>query len=343
MKKKLVITTILTSLTISLTGVCTLFNPSNATAQGTSDIDLSVSPPVKYFHIEPGQKKTIGITLEQKGRVPLEIVPSLVDFSSDGETGQPVLGDASDFRYLTVTLPNDDTETTSGTSFILKPGNKKNISLTLDIPTDAVEGEYPLTVLFRAKPDSSSTISQPGSKISAVVGSNLIVLISTTNRDRSNLLLEEIRTYKLVDSFMPLSFKLLAKNSGHNATTASGSATIKNWQNNEVAYFPMYPDMVLAQSTRLLRTASDLEAASNDVSLIKNDFEYKPLFAIGPYTITATLEKHSNDILETSTVTQTVFALPFSLVIIILIIIGVWSIFSFLSTKNKNEETLEEN
>jgi hypothetical protein len=330
------------TVTFLVSGFLLLRNSATVSAQGVSAIDIGVSPPTTYFHIEPGKKKSLSITLEQKGTLTLEITPSLVDFSSDGETGQPRLDISSKFKYLTLALPQSTTPGNT-TSFTLDPGKKKNVQLTLDIPSTAAEGEFPLTILFKATPDYSNSIEQPGSEVSAIVGSNLIVVISTTDRDRSNLTLDEIKTLKVIDNLMPISFTLFAKNSGHNATTASGSAQITNWQDKVVAEFPIYPDMVLAQSSRKLRTTQDLAKALEDPSLIASVFFFRPNFAFGPYTITATLEKTTHDIVETNTVSQTIFALPFSFVILILISIGVWAIFLYLRTKNKFDGTLEEN
>jgi len=333
----LLLLVIITSI-IGTVGVQSLQAQGTSAVSGTTPVDIAISPPVTYFQIEPGQKKTFTITIEQKGNLQVEITPSLVDFTSDGKTGQPVLGDSSEFRYLKLTLPKNTTPDVNNdsSSFILEPNKRKNIQVTLDIPSNAAEGEFPLTLLFRAKPAAAAyTINTgTGGEVNAVIGSNLIVLISPTDRDRGNLVLENIKTLKIIDSFMPISFTLSAKNNGKNATTASGSAEIKNWQNTVLREFPIYPDMVLAKTTRNIRTADSISASLDDPSLISDVFSYRPTFALGPYTITATLEKTTQDIAETNTVTQTIFALPFSLIIIILISAAVWFIFSYLRTKN---------
>lgn len=57
----------------------------------------------------------------------------------------------------------------------------------------------------------------------------------------------------MVDSLGGLEFEILAKNTGINATNASGSLVITNLQSKKVAQHYFFPDMILENSTRLLR------------------------------------------------------------------------------------------
>jgi hypothetical protein len=300
-------------------------------AQTTTPIDLAVGPPTTYLHLKPGTKSTHRLSIQQKGTLPLEITPSLVDFVSDGTSGQPILASESTFRYVTLSLPGDTNTQTN--SFNLDPNQTKNSVLNFDIPAEAPEGEFPLTILFRAKPNQQYTVNPGNSEVNAVVGANIVVLISDSGQDKSNITLEKIESWKLVDSFMPISFTVLAKNSGSNASTASGSARITNWQNQPVATFPLYPDMILANSTRHLRTAPSLEAALQDPSLLSPQFAYRSLFLLGPYTIDVDLQQNTTNQRTDSSLTQVVIALPFSLVAILLLLLLSWRFFLFLSTK----------
>lgn len=303
-------------------------------------IDLAVGPPTAYLHLKPGTNSSHRLTIEQRGDLTLEVTPSLVDFVSDGKSGQPVLQPSSSFRYATLALPGDATGQTDPNSFTLSPRQKKNISLNFTIPSDAPEGEYPLTVLFRAKPDSTTTLTTGESEVSAVVGSNVIALISKSGEDKSSLSLEKIDSMQFVDSLMPISFTLIAKNTGKNASTASGSASITNWQNEELAEFPLYPDMILANSSRQLRTTSSLEKAATDPTLIQDTFTYRTLFLLGPHTISAKLESANSTQLNQSSLTQTVFAFPFSILAIFIIFVAAWRFSIILSTK-KNKSPIQ--
>lgn len=307
----------------------------------TNPIDLAVGPPTTYLHLKPGTTSSQRLVIEQKGSLVLDITPSLVDFASDGKTGQPALKDTSTFRYATLTLPNDASPQADSHTFTLTPQQKKNISVNFDIPSNATEGEYPLTILFRAKPSEATTIGAGESEVSAVVGSNIIVLISKSGKDQSQLTLEKIDSMRFIDSLMPLSFTITAKNDGGNASTASGSATISDSQQHQLAEFPFYPDMVLANSTRQLRTTPSLEKAAVDPSLITSVFNYKSWFLIGQYTIQAKLENTTSNQNTDSELTQTVIALPFSFVIVAILCLAVWRFFLLLNTKKVGGEKIQ--
>lgn len=316
-------------------------------AQTPPALDLSVSPPTTYLWIKPGQTLTHTVTLEQKGRLPVTIIPSVVDFQADGTTGQPILNKNSTFKYLSLATPTGNTTTTgtdANSSFTLQPNQAKKLTFTLNIPADAREAEYPLTLLFTAQPTSEFTLSQTGSTVSGVVGSNLIVLISNTDRDRGELSVKEIQTPQWIDSFRSLSFKVLAENTGHNATTASGSAVITDWQGKQVAQFPIYPDMVLAGSTRLVRTSptTDLDLASGftppdlttiDPALLTSQFIFDQPFLIGPYTIAVYLTKFDQNLASVTPVTTTVVALPYTLVILLILGVGMYTGFLYWQTQ----------
>lgn len=310
------------------------------TSTSSKPIDLGVAPPTSYMYIKPGSKSKHTITLEQQGTLPLQITPSLVDFKADGVSGQPALAENSQFRYITLTLPDGNT---TQNSFTLNPGQRKSILVNFDVPTDASEGEYTMTMLFKAQANQETTLGTGQSEVSAVVGSNIIALISQTDRDRSNVYLEEIKSLKVIDSLMPLTFNVVAKNSGHNAGAASGSASITNWKNQEVTSFSFYPDMILSGSTRHLRTTPSLKEAQENPETITDQFTYKPGLLIGPYTITATLEHESSEQVSNSSHSHTVLALPISILTLILISLVVWYLFTILSTKYKKRFRSREN
>ncbi|HEX7017746.1 MAG TPA: hypothetical protein VF209_02465 [Patescibacteria group bacterium] len=318
--------------TIVLLNLYLVLPISLASAQ-SAPIDLSVSPPTEYIQVAPGKSISHTVTIEQHGSLPLRITPSIVDFASDGETGQPVLQfeKGSSFRYLKIKNP----DVQLGQPFSLNPGQKKQIVFQIEPPSEAVQGEFPLTLLFTAQPPTENTIGT-GSQVSGMVGSNLVVLVSTGQTDKGKLVLEKIRAPRLVDSFGSLAFSLLAKNNGRNATTASGSATITNWQNQIVAEYTFYPDMILAQTSRLLRHGQSVESDAADN--ITADFKYKPAFLIGPYTITASLNENGLENQSQSLLSIRVFAFPFSLLIVTLLGVVLYFCYRFLvlhaSSKN---------
>jgi len=305
----------------------------------TNPTDLIVSPPVSYLTVEPGSTTQHLISIEQKGHEALLVIPLVVRFNPDGQSGTPILGENSNAQLPSYTfqLPNPiiqsdaplpfvSQESQSGQpaqsrqGFILEPFQRRNVGVTFTIPEQSLEHEFPLTVLFFTQPVDVNSFkegdaSQPvtsHARVTSSVGSNVILMVSRTDRDRGKLSVAEITLPRLLDSFSSLNFTVLAKNSGLNATAASGSATITNWQGTKVAQFEFFPDMVLSNSTRLLRhVRQDLEKSSQTLNNTTNPdgtnfdpdrispiFTYKPFFLLGPYTITATIFENaqaSND------------------------------------------------
>lgn len=297
-------------------------------------IDLTVSPPVSYLLLKPGETNRHVVTLEQYGTIPLEMEVLVVDFQADGRTGQPNLGDLANLSATTfphVRLEGSGLMIDSagtGASFTLGVGERRTITLVFALPDTQVEREYPMSVLFTARPAGSVIQSGSGASVSALVGSNLIATVSRTERDRGRLQPKTIDAPTILDSLGRLNFTILAENTGLNATNASGSATITNWQGTEVARYDFYPDMILANSTRLLRTSTDGSDPLDpdiDPSLISEVFGYEAAFLLGPYTID--IELAHNGQLESAGSTRVsarVVALPYSLVMIPLIILLVW-------------------
>jgi len=98
----------------------------------------------------------------------------------------------------------------------------------------------------------------------------------------------------------------LADNIGQNATPASGSATITDWQDNEVATFEFHPDMVLKESSRGLR----------EKEFLSSQFRYKEPSLLGIYKVTAKIKQNSLSDSEYFTISKTIIALPFSILIL---------------------------
>lgn len=229
-------------------------------------------------------------------------------------------------------------------SFLLKPGEEKKVVLKISPPSletiipeqaQLLEMEHSLTVLFVGKPAFSMASPDSSAQVSGVVGSNLILYFSSQENDLSELKIEKLRVPRVVDSFDQISFSILAKNTGRNATPNQGKATITTLANRILAEYNFYPDMVLAQSSREVRSLplsvvqkleheGKKELDEEELSQLTPQLVYKSPFLFGIYTLTVEL--------GTEKQTTKFVALPFS-GLIALCIAGV--IF-FLFQKLKN-------
>lgn len=248
-------------------------------AQGA--IDISLSPSVGFLKVQPGGQATHTITLENTGNQTLIVTPKIVDFTSDGRTGVPILANTHSFPYFDFDANDLDVLT-------LKPQTKAQLSLHMQVPQDAVNREYPLSILFESKPMENFSLGGASAQVNSIVGSNLVVLVTDETTPPVNLKIKSMQTGKIVDSFRAIQFRPLVENTGYAASIASGSAQITNWRGKIVKQFQLKPATVLGSSSR------ELEAFINENTSI-TPLNYKPPFSFGLYTLTVKLEYKNND------------------------------------------------
>jgi hypothetical protein len=312
-------------------------------AQSLDALSINVSPPVSYLYVKPGAGISAPIHLENQGRYTVNVTPQLLDFRPNHETGQVVLQQTTDFKYLSIAGDQDQW----GKSFIIRPGENYTLPLTIAIPADFPQGEYYLSVLFNVEqmliPDlenSANTI------LSGVVASHLVLAVNLDETDRSQIVIKDFKLPKVVDSLMGINFQIWAKNVGLNAGPVKGQLTISHWPSLSEQVYEFFPDMVLAGSQRQVRGMSkedlaQLEKLAKQEELIVangddfltmqsqfleenliSDFSYKRPFLLGTYDFR--LELGEEEQLER------VIALPFSIVIVIISLPLFYRFFVFL-------------
>lgn len=284
---------------------------SPALAQGSqSPFSLSVSPSTAFFAVKPGESRMHSVQLRNKGAGPVTVMPKLVDFSADGISGTPILKNESTFPYLAnakdVLSP-----------ITIQPGQQATIPFVIKPDEKALQQEYHLTILFEQQPSLVANTSS----VVPTVGSNLVVLISG-EAPKPLLKVISLQTFKVIDSFRPLVFKPLAENQGNAAGIASGSATVKDWRGRTIASFPLYPDVVLSQTTRELRAAKpaapvlpDDPKAEIATKLQPTAFSIKQFMFLGPYRIEFAITDPASPDTAATLQAFTLFALPISAVI----------------------------
>lgn len=300
--------------------------PSLTYAQGT-EVNLTVSPPVSYLHVPPGTANHHTITLENSGSTSITVLPTIVDFTTDGKTGRAIVTNQLTFPYVSLGVDNTVTEVT------IPPQKKAQLTLYIDVPKDAEEKEYPLTVLFFSKSElektqnaanlETSETNATSSQVNAAIGSNLIVLVSKQNIFNKLLKVTGMRAPKISDSFQKIEFAPLVQNNSFGAISASGSAKIVDWRKQTIVEFEIYPDTILGHNSRELRALlSNSDLSKPEVGT----FSFKPQFLIGPYQIITTLIGENNVIIDQSV--YVFYALPLAIVVAVIIGIAISIYFS---------------
>jgi len=338
-----------TILLLSILSLSSLFHPSSTQAQSSNVYDLGVTPQVTYWHVRPGEMITHSINIKNQGINTLEVSPQLVEFISDGVSGIPILDmphpsekkpvTKNPFPYIDIINP----DVSWNAPFLLNPGQEKNIKLRVEPPADIDEEEHHLTVLFSAKQaifeeignDSIyNSVEDSNSIVSGTVGSNMIVLVSDSDQNKGNLTIADFQIPRIVDSFKPITFSILAENSGLNATPMQGKASIISLTNKKLIEYTFYPDMILASSTRKVRgidstiideiKETGLEA--EEIELLTTDFTYSKPFLLGIYNVEVFLGENQENV--------TVLALPISPLVFIAIATMIYFGYVFVSKKS---------
>jgi len=284
-----------TLLLIIFTSILSLFPPSPIYAQ---TISLSVWPPILEAVLKPSQSYTQTYQLKNQGD-DITLKAALIPFESADEFGHITLQtkafQSPALNYFTLNnspLPQ---------SFILKAGETKNIDLTINIPQTAPNSDHYLTLLFQA--ETKGLITGTGSKTLPAVGSNILLTIPQPNQPKPTAKIQAFSIPQFIfDSFDPINFNLLVKNTSNHFLKTQGHIDIFNSFNKKVATIPLRSDNILKQSTRQLIT----------------DNPWNPIFPIGRYQATVNL----TPINATSTITQTItfYAFPYKILAILLLL-----------------------
>ncbi len=327
----------------------TLFFSMSLPIKAADSFDLQVYPPVTYLSVKPGAGVNHQIILKNNGLYTMEITPVLVGFHTDEQTGQVVLEQKSDFAYLNLEGNPDNWQK----SFVLKPGEEKPLNFVIALPSDASYAEHRLSILFQAQQLSFASAAQQGSVISAIVASNVVVLVAADEINRGELIIEHLSLPKFADSFVGFSFSALVRNIGSNATPVSGYFKVSHWPETTPVVYELYPDMVLANDKRLVRAMTEaelkelvaleeskavLEAAGEDFALKKNEFIrqklktqffFKRPIMIGAYDVEL---KVGDNLLQ-----KRVVVLPFSVLFIALLLPPLYWLTRWLSKTIKKK------
>jgi len=300
--------------------------PTPTQAQTSTAFDLSVSPPVTYLVLEPGQTASYPLVIAHEGTISLTITPKVRSFRAD-ERGMGIqLEEEVVFPYLDPAQPNPFAE-----PFVLQPGEKKTFSVPILVPTDSSTNEAHLTLLFEGSAVTPPVLGLSQADLTGAVGTNLILMVKTSEADQAQLLIKKYQGPHLIDSFSPITFQLLAKNIGPIAGIATGSASITTGSNKELANFVFFPDSVLADSSRHLRTLPADQTLADETLEPTFTFSYKSPFLLGIYKVQVVLASSTQT--SPSVGNFQVIALPFSLFFLIAIGAFLYIGYKVFSTK----------
>jgi glutaredoxin len=320
--------TFLTSLV--LTGAFAL-GVTRVNAQG-ADLNLGITPPLTHVVIQPGKTALTTVDIENQGAYDLKVTPQFVDFVSDNVSGNPVLEEQMSFPYIFLQGENMGMDK----SFVLPKGTQRQLVFEINLPESTLEKEYHFSLVLETEPVSGGLVESTEAAVQGQVVSNFIVTVTESAQDQGKIELSSFEGPLFIDSFLPIQVKALVKNVGRNTTVTLGKFRVQNVFNQTVYENELLPENVLPNSTRELR-GSESVLDGVEPFLAPAPLRYKGLFLLGPYKLILTYKSPSQ---EEQTFEHTVFALPISVLIFIIVIYILYLIYtkSGLFTLDRKKE-----
>jgi hypothetical protein len=210
-------------LTICSLSFLSLLSPK-ADAATTIGSYLTTSPISVDLSIQPGQRGSTTLAVQNDSSVPETITVKLDKFLATGDFGSASIVNPSK------TDPSVDWVHFSETSFIAQPGVWNNITMNISLPSYASLGYY-YAVLFIPKSVQTST-----NLSNQIKGANAIfVLLDTTSTDEvKQLSLTNFSSLSGLYQFLPATFNILVKNVGNIHLIPQGDVYISRTLNGKV-------------------------------------------------------------------------------------------------------------
>lgn len=256
-------------------------------------VSLSISPPVVEILLAPNKKVEQTFTLQTSGEN-LEITPELH------------LAKPSDSSGHTTIDPNPLNPSSIPLIFTIT-GPPTSPTLTLEAaPTDLPQDVY-LALVFRASPPSTidhrpSTITTPS--ISALI----LVTINPSGLTPIDLAIKDFSPPGLHDSYLPLTLSPLLHNNTSIMIRPEGKYEIISPLGKTVLSLPLYPNLILGNSSRLL---------TSNISSLASDLTWIPQWSnLGPHTLRLTITTAGGT--QITQVEKTIWLLPLTGIIIVL-------------------------
>ena len=199
----------------------------------TGGSGLSISPTRTELRIEKGASEVIELNVRNITRGPIIAKPVISDFDADDSTGEPKLRNAGGERSSASIEPFvkglEDVQ--------LAPGENKNISYTVEIPSDAPSGAYYGAIAYRAVPANQAGPESGEVALTANVAP--LILIEVPGDITEQVQVNSVRVSKdgSFGSFFtsqPNNVAIDIKNNGNGFSKPFGTVSITDMSGKEV-------------------------------------------------------------------------------------------------------------
>lgn len=275
-----------------------------AFAQQTTAFDLAIAPSVVEIALQPGKLVNQAFSIENNGEMDLEVTAVLRDFHADNATGNPVLDDTTTFPFASL----QNAEIALNQPFHLPKNSSEQLVLAVKVPEDAQERDWYVSLVLQTRPSQETQLSGSGSQVTGQIAANLLIRVSQTNQVPLHWSIDLKGLPRFVDSLQSITTRPFVTNDSSTMGVPEFHLVVLDSKNAIVHEQDGLPDRVLAKSTREIFGAKQRKDDPRSYEAIP--FSFNPLFALGPYTVRATVRNGAGGPVVAE---HTYFAFPFSL------------------------------
>lgn len=271
--------------------------------------DFVVGPGKVELSLNPGEYRVVEMTVTNRLGEPRQFNIGIEDAAGTDDPARPVVLLGADRGPYTL----KDYLSVPEMSFVLNPGERARIPVTVSIPENAEPGGRYGSVLVTTNtiPQTGQVVSgdaQPSSALVTRIGTLFFITIPGSTMYEGAL--EKFSTIpdRWFKQSGPISFSVLYRNSGSVHVNPYGEITITNMLGESVGFIELDPWYALPQSLRFREVRWDRE------------------WLFGRYTATLSLNRGYEDIVDTATVHF--WVIPWQVLVpgVIGIIIGIFLI-----------------
>jgi len=201
--------------------------------QDTGGSGLSISPTRTELKIERGKSEEVKLNVRNVTKGAIVAKPFVADFESDNETGEPKL------------LTNQTSHNSSSIfSFVkglndvpLEPGEDKNLTYTINIPSDAPAGAYYGAITYRAVP--ANQVGPENGQVALTANVASLVLVEVPGDITEKIQITNIKALRngksgSVFSGAPDKAAITIKNLGNSFAKPFGTVSVTNMSGKQI-------------------------------------------------------------------------------------------------------------
>lgn len=206
-----------------------------AQQNGNGGSGLSISPTRSELRIERGKTDEVKVSVRNVTRGAIVAKPFVADFESDNETGEPKLlvdtskrNSASIFNFVK-----------GLTDVPLAPGENKELTYTITIPSDAPAGAYYGAIAYRAVPANQANTDGDGGQVALTANVASLVLVEVPGDITEKIQIMSIKALSngkggSLFAKKPTHAGITIKNLGNSFAKPFGTVTLTNMSGKQI-------------------------------------------------------------------------------------------------------------